>query len=213
MRNRKRTWREAGVTIEQVHSRCREDCDCLIWTGATFSGHPKLRNTSARRIVWELTNGPIPAGRIVTTTCGHPSCLLPGHLELTTKARAATESAMRPDVLLRKSVSNARAARSRRATITEAIYCRADAFDCACHRFPTPLHHKTLSPKSKKPLGELLSVCGHVRVTPVRNTSQRGLRHMPTHLTRGYRRTFHDFAQDVICTSHAGTFPARTRAL
>jgi len=121
MRNRKRTWREAGVTIEQVHSRCREDCDCLIWTGATFSGHPKLRNTSARRIVWELTNGPIPAGRIVTTTCGHPSCLLPGHLELTTKARAATESAMRPDVLLRKSVSNARAARSRRATITEAI--------------------------------------------------------------------------------------------
>lgn len=123
MKNRKRTWREAGVTIEQIHARCSDDCDCLLWTGAhNHAGQPKIRNTSARRIVWELASGPIPAGALVTTSCGHPGCLRPEHLELTNKALVAVAAAKRSDVLLRKSVANARAARaSTRASITEAI--------------------------------------------------------------------------------------------
>lgn len=117
--NRK-TWREAGVTLEQIYARCTDDCGCMLWTGAhNHVGHPKIRNGSARRIVWEIKHGPIPAGKLVSVSCGRTNCL--ECLVLTTKAEAASKAGARADVKARKSASAARAARRSRAIITMEI--------------------------------------------------------------------------------------------
>lgn len=103
------------LTAKDLLDRCEEDGDCLIWKGiASKSGVPKVNIhcthtangrtvVSARRVVWELTHGPVPARKYVTTNCGHPGCLK--HLVLTTKAEIAREIGRRPDVKARKSVA------------------------------------------------------------------------------------------------------------
>lgn len=113
----RKTWREAGVTLEQIHAKCVDDCGCMLWTGAhNHKGHPKIRDTSARRVVWELTEGPIPPGKLVSVDCGRASCL--SHLVLTTKADAARKANARADVKIKKTLGNARIAREKFGRIT-----------------------------------------------------------------------------------------------
>jgi hypothetical protein len=101
------------MTLAEMLARCVEDGDCLVWTGiCSKGGVPKINILpagktertvlSARRVVWELAKGPIPAKRLVTVTCGCSKCLNPEHLKLTTRAQVATLVGARLDVKLKK---------------------------------------------------------------------------------------------------------------
>lgn len=104
-------------TLDRMLSCCQEDGDCLIWTGSNNSiGIPKIRNTSGRRVMWELKHGEIPPGMLVSTTCGHPACL--EHLALSTKSEIVARSHERPHTKARVTASNRRAARKARGKIT-----------------------------------------------------------------------------------------------
>jgi hypothetical protein len=101
------------TTLETLLGKCQEDADCLVWTGSLSkrSGHPKYNNKAARRVVYELAKGPIPEGRLVTTTCGCARCVNPAHLALTTKSEAAVKANACPTVRLRKAIASAKANR------------------------------------------------------------------------------------------------------
>lgn len=68
--------------------------DCWEWTRATAGfgyGIIRVGGTPGRlvmthRLVWELTNGPIPDGLCVLHSCDNPPCCNPAHLHLGTKA-------------------------------------------------------------------------------------------------------------------------------
>jgi hypothetical protein len=103
-------------TVDRILSCCEEDGDCLIWTGLNNSiGIPKIRNTSGRRVMWELKNGEIPPGMLVSTTCGRAGCL--EHLALSTKSEIVARSHERPHTKARVTAANRRSARRERAKI------------------------------------------------------------------------------------------------
>lgn len=63
---------------------------CWPWLGSrTDQGYGRLRvNGKAllpHRVVWELTHGEIPPGKIVIHKCDNPSCCRPDHLKLATQ--------------------------------------------------------------------------------------------------------------------------------
>ncbi|GKS85836.1 hypothetical protein AVMA1855_16810 [Acidovorax sp. SUPP1855] len=121
------------ATLEQLHARCIEDGDCLLWQGglSKSAGHPKFNNRSARRLVYELAHGPIPAGRNITVTCDCISCLNPEHLALTTKAEASRKANACPSVRAKKSVASAKASRPKgKLTIEIAREIRASTGTC-----------------------------------------------------------------------------------
>ena len=70
-----------------------EEGDCLIWQRATTNGHPVWRidgkSQLVRRHLWTVTHGPIPAGKIVRTTCRNTLCVVIDHLALTTYSALA----------------------------------------------------------------------------------------------------------------------------
>lgn len=107
------TEEETTLRIMSVMDKTHEDCDCLIWHGATNGvGHPKMRtdgmSCSVRRFVWELHKGELEQSQLVTTTCGQASCLNPAHLKLTTKSKVSKINNARPDVKMRRAASAAR---------------------------------------------------------------------------------------------------------
>lgn len=111
------TQRFPGWTMERIRLHCREDGDCLIWTGADNDGGiPKIRNTSGRRVMWELKHGDIPPGKLVSATCGRPGCL--EHLALSSRGQVTARAHQQAGTKARKSAANARAARERCAKIT-----------------------------------------------------------------------------------------------
>ena len=68
-------------------SRVERAEDCWTWTGPRFpSGYGRTRigqlQTTAHRVAWMLTNGPIPSGMVVMHTCDNPPCVRPAHLTL-----------------------------------------------------------------------------------------------------------------------------------
>lgn len=119
------------MTEDDLKARCLEDGDCWIWQGIMSKGGvPKINIAraecnggrtvlSARRVAWEAIKGPIPEGKYVTTSCGHPSCMNPEHLVFTTKAKIARQIGARPDVKAKRAASMA-GERSHRATLTRA---------------------------------------------------------------------------------------------
>lgn len=62
---------------------------CWLWGAGCFaSGYGAFawngKTWRAHRLMWELTNGPIPAGMHVLHTCDTPACVRPDHLFLGT---------------------------------------------------------------------------------------------------------------------------------
>ena len=60
--------------------------DCWLWTACVNSkGYGRIGQKSiAHRVVWELTNGPIPDGLLVLHRCNTPACCNVAHLYLGT---------------------------------------------------------------------------------------------------------------------------------
>jgi hypothetical protein len=70
--------------LQRILSKCRDDAGCLVWTGAMAGGNcPSMKvgrkAKNIRRLYYELTIGPVPAGMNVTSACECKACLK--HLE------------------------------------------------------------------------------------------------------------------------------------
>lgn len=107
------------MNLEFIHSRCKEDGGCQIWQGSTNgSGHPKMHDRTCRRVVWELVKGPLPKGKLVTTSCDDVRCLNPEHLKLTTKSEVSKASNARHSTKLKRAAASARTNRAKLGKIT-----------------------------------------------------------------------------------------------
>jgi hypothetical protein len=68
-------------------SRVRVEANgCWAWTGTLVRGRGILRfgkrsAYSAYRLLYQLRNGPIPAGLVIDHLCFNPACVNPAHLE------------------------------------------------------------------------------------------------------------------------------------
>jgi len=78
---------------DRLWSRVDKHCagGCWEWQGTKqVSGHGTMgvakRNVLTHRLAYELTYGPIPAGKIVRHACDNPPCCNPSHLLLGVRA-------------------------------------------------------------------------------------------------------------------------------
>ena len=103
------------TTLEKIMARCIDDGGCLRWQGSlsASAGHPKIKDRSGRRVVYELAYGPIPPKGLIGVKCECTDCLNPEHLTLTTKSAAAKKANASPAVRLRKAVASAKVHRAR----------------------------------------------------------------------------------------------------
>lgn len=100
--------------------------DCWPWRGAsTRQGYGTVRagrsSTSAHRMAWLLTQGPIPDGLCVLHSCDNPPCCNPAHLWLGTASQHAQDSIRKG----RRPARNAWAPRVRRLTDDDVRSIRA----------------------------------------------------------------------------------------
>ena len=87
--------------IRLLKSRCEEEGDCWLWTGAQ-DGHGRAQTRHGgkvvyvRRLVRELTDGkPIPTGFVVAAFCGNNLCISPACSCVATKKERAQMAAAR----------------------------------------------------------------------------------------------------------------------
>ncbi|WP_418122271.1 hypothetical protein [Variovorax sp. 160MFSha2.1] len=100
--------------VQRLHHRCREDGDCLIWTGRRSAGGvPRLGDASLRRLVYIDAKGPIQDRFMVTYTCGNSLCINPEHLKATTKSAVLKRTYETTDLALRRSITSTREARKK----------------------------------------------------------------------------------------------------
>jgi hypothetical protein len=74
-----------------IFTRCRQEGECLVWTGArNDAGYGQLqwdgRVQYVHRLVYATQIGPIPEGMYVCHKCDNPPCFAPDHLFLGTNA-------------------------------------------------------------------------------------------------------------------------------
>lgn len=82
--------KSSSLTKAIMVARCCEDGDCLIWQrGVDESGAPVMavdrQSARARRVMYEICIGPVPAGKNVIATCWNKLCIEPSHLKAVTK--------------------------------------------------------------------------------------------------------------------------------
>ena len=75
------------LTLEQILSRCTEEGDCKLWTGALHSnGYARIDRKDApsgyaHLCAWLLAKRrrSVPAGKRLSNACGHKHCCEPSH--------------------------------------------------------------------------------------------------------------------------------------
>lgn len=88
-------------TLESLRARCTECGDCWeLQTGAKSEHHrrhPQVRHDGkpylARRLAYELANGPIRADLRAVPKCGNPYCINPAHQSLLTEKQKGKKAA------------------------------------------------------------------------------------------------------------------------
>lgn len=76
------------ITLDWLYARCRQEGDCLVWTGYLDAfGVPQTRIDGrarpVRRLVWQAARGNLLRGLWVCCTCETKGCVNPDHLEQT----------------------------------------------------------------------------------------------------------------------------------
>lgn len=71
-------------TLADLKARCEEVGECWEWQRYINSNNtPHVRYQgkpmSARRVAWEMVNGPVPDGKRIAYTCGNYRCICPAH--------------------------------------------------------------------------------------------------------------------------------------
>lgn len=93
-------------TLDDLNARCEEVGDCWEWQRYINTGNvPQVRYegvpSPARRVAWEMVNGPVPEGKVITNTCSNFRCINPAHSKPTKPERlfgrnkSATTEALR----------------------------------------------------------------------------------------------------------------------
>jgi hypothetical protein len=103
------------ISLQGFLARTTEEGDCLLWDGYAAEGKfPQWRIDgklhAVRRLVWELTRGPLGRGIQVGVNCRCDLCVHPDHLVARTKAKAMAHVPLSPDRRLR--IAMARRAKS-----------------------------------------------------------------------------------------------------
>jgi hypothetical protein len=79
------------LTEKQKRKTIRTSDGHLFWTGGLANGYPGVKHEGkmvyVKRLLWEESNGPIPEGAVVISTCGKRTCIEPSHLALSTPGR------------------------------------------------------------------------------------------------------------------------------
>lgn len=81
-----------------IIDRTEPSDDCLLWTGATSSGHPIYKPhgcdcTLVRRAVFHLNGGMLLPRKPLDSRCGERLCINPAHLYASTISRIAKKAA------------------------------------------------------------------------------------------------------------------------
>jgi hypothetical protein len=78
---------------QKIQAIAIEEGDCLLWPMSCCNGHPAVsangKTHLVRRLLWQELHGPIPAGKVITTTCQDKLCVQAGHMVLTTHQKIA----------------------------------------------------------------------------------------------------------------------------
>ena len=82
-----------GSTIKQLVELGKTPADCYRWRGAKNAEGVAQKQVgpkteTARRWMWTTLFGPVPAGLVITTTCGSKECVNPHHLKCCFQAEA-----------------------------------------------------------------------------------------------------------------------------
>jgi len=79
------------LTQRQIKKIVQTPDGHVLWVGALANGYPAGKHEGKtvylKRLIWEETHGPIPAGSVVTSRCGQRTCIEPSHLALSPPGR------------------------------------------------------------------------------------------------------------------------------